>query len=515
MGLKKTILQVIEGLLKNEFDELVKLYLKNEFGYEKIIITDGKDDIGLDIKVFNDNKSRKIQYQLTTQKSKSSTEKAAFNKKVIEDFEKAQNNATEYSYSNKLIYFYSYSLTNKQIRDLEKLADKDYNLDLEFIEANRLAEEIEDIPIIQDYLFSLIGIENNKNITGNNLLYDLISFGKPSEFKYQIIEAFILQLFLKQETIAFEEIKSAIEEKFNLDDKNDYYLKLINSLSTNKIIKKNKESGSFTIIDEAKSDLKKRNNDFLLERGLFRNYVEDILKKYKQEEFIDEYISKLTDLYTNNFDKNIEDISSNKETYQLSTIYGDFSVFIENKLCKTLDHKELAIELLQLCKRNKFIQKISASNVYVNKINDTKIKRYLNIKKKIFIDTSIALHCICYYFRSKSNYNNFYYNTSKKLLELIHKENITIYISERYVWEIANHFRDAFRLIPFSNIIQDHKLGNSKNVFYNFYLNLRNTENYLETFESFINEFGIKENSSKESYNSHIRKLKKTMKFQN
>lgn len=513
MEQKKLIIQIIEGLEKKQFDELIKLYLKNEYGYEKIVITDGKDDIGIDIKVFQDEQTRQIQYQLTTQKSKNSTERSSFQKKVIEDFEKAKINFSEYSYSNKLIYFYSYALTNRQIRELEKLADKDYGIDLDFIDANRISEESEDIPVIQNFLLEIIGVKNSNKVEGNNLLYNLISFGRPSEFKHQIVEAYILKLFLERNDLNIDEIKSKVEEKFKLDDSNDFYVKIINLLLTNKTLIKNKENNSYSISDEGFKELSKRNSDFLLEKGLFNNYVSNILKKYNQEDFVDEYIVKLSELYTANFDKDLADISSNKESYQLSNIYTEFSSFIKLKIDEKYDHKELAIELLQLCLRNKFIQKISASNVYVSKINDKNIQKFLNIRKKIFVDTSIALYSICYYFRPSSTYENFYYNTSKKLVELIRNESINIFISERYIWEIANHFRDAFRLIPFSEIISNQKLGTSKNVFYNFYLHLKNKENYNESFAYFIDEYGIKENATKESFNSHIKSFLSELKI--
>jgi len=510
MSQKKLTIQVIESLEKKEFDELVKLYLKHEFNFKKIIITDGKDDIGLDIKVFDDEKSRKIQYQLTTQKSKTTPEKNGFNKKLTEDLEKAKLNNEEYGYSNKLLFFYSYSLTNKQIRSYEKIADKEYNIDLEIIDANRLSDEIEDIKIMSDYIFEIIGVSKNGNINtsiNENMIYDLISFGRPSEFKQQIIEAFILQMFYIDNHLSLENIKTEIESKFKLSSDNDFYIKIIGTLLTDKKITKNKSDNTYSITEETLKEIREKNNAFLLERGLFKNYVLNILKKYKQEDFVEDYLIKLEELYTNNFDKDLEEISTSKESYLLSNIYSEFSAFIKEKLKNDYDQNEFAINLLQLCHRNKFIQKISASNVYIDKINDRSLQRYLNVTKKIFIDTSIALYSLCYYFKPHSEYNNFQYNTSKKLNDFIVKENITLYISERYIWEISNHFKDAFRLIPFSDIISNQKLGLSKNVFYNFFLYLKNNENYECSFSTFINEFGIKEDSSNESYNSHIKKF--------
>lgn len=152
MSRTKNLIQLIECLEKPEFDELVKTYLKEEYGFERVVNTDGKDDTGIDIKVF-DYLKEKLQFQLTTQKSKTQSEKNAFDKKLREDLEKAKINYREFGFSNKLFFFYSYELTNKVIREIEKLAFKDYGINLELIDANRLAEEAENIIAIQRVLY--------------------------------------------------------------------------------------------------------------------------------------------------------------------------------------------------------------------------------------------------------------------------------------------------------------------------------------------------------------------------
>ena len=68
MGRVKQLIQIINACEKKEFDTIVKSYLKNIYGYERIVVTDGKDDTGIDIKVF-DIGGENNQYQMTVQKS--------------------------------------------------------------------------------------------------------------------------------------------------------------------------------------------------------------------------------------------------------------------------------------------------------------------------------------------------------------------------------------------------------------------------------------------------------------
>ena len=70
MSRKKSLIHMIAACEKTDFDKIVKAYLKEIYSYKHIVQTDGKDDCGLDIKVF-DFSNQKIQYQMTVQKSDS------------------------------------------------------------------------------------------------------------------------------------------------------------------------------------------------------------------------------------------------------------------------------------------------------------------------------------------------------------------------------------------------------------------------------------------------------------
>ena len=77
MSRKKSLIQMIEACEKSDFDKIVKTYLSEIYSYKRIVQTDGKDDCGLDVKVF-DFSNQKIQYQMTVQKSESKKRKRCF-----------------------------------------------------------------------------------------------------------------------------------------------------------------------------------------------------------------------------------------------------------------------------------------------------------------------------------------------------------------------------------------------------------------------------------------------------
>lgn len=509
MSRTKHLISLISSTLKTEFDSIVKIYLKEEYGFEKIVLTDGVNDTGIDIKVFDFNQA-KIQYQLTIQKSSTKSEYASFEKKILDDFRKAKENYLSYDYSNKLIFFYSQTLTNKRIRELTKVAFKEYGIELDLIDANRIAEESENIIEIQRALYSFSGLDkftiedNVFNSSDENLLFDLLSFGKPSEFKVQIIEVFILQTIYFKESINKEELVALCKEKFNIEENTVFYEKLLGSLLTEKRITKSFDKQNYVLTEVEKRKLLLKIDQHNLDEKVFLNEINDILKKHNQEIFLKDYVINLKELYVNNFDSDLRSII-NEGDYDFGII-RELLTFIKGKGNESTVAKKIAKELLEYCIESKFIQKISAGIVYCKSINNDRLQNYLATQKRVFIDTQIAIYSLCYFYKQNSTYNNYFYKSVKSLLEFSQEEDIKLYITERYIWEIQNHIKDAFKILPFTSLPNFTKLGKSNNVLYNFYLVLKQNGELEEGvyFSNFLKEFGFEESSSQNSFNSKI-----------
>jgi hypothetical protein len=511
MSKTKNLVQLLDSTEKSEFDKVVKAYLKAEYDFNKIVFTDGINDTGLDIKVF-DYKGQSLQFQLTTQKSKTKAELNAFEKKLIEDLEKAKENHTNYKYSNKLIFFYSKEFTNLRIRNYEKLAFKNYGIDLELIEANRLAEESENIIEIQRILLQISELDKfnvNESIFDNekeNLVYDLLSFGKPSEFKLQIIEAFILTSLFTKKQLTKDEIIKLCEDKFKVKENSVFYDKLVNRLLTTKQITKSEDKSTLLLSGIELSNLTTKIEQYELDEKVFLRDIKQILEKHSQEILINEYVGQLKQLYINNFNSDLHQIVNHTDDTKLFSVIKEFLQFIESTDAVCESPKILAKELLSYCIESKFIQKIAASKVYCENINNTRLQNYLITQKKIFIDTSIALNALCYFYKPKTSFNNYFYKMSKSLIEFAKKENLELNISERYIWEVQNHVKDSFKILPFSRIENFSKLGSSKNIFYNFYMFLAKNDTLDDdiSFDIFLDNFGFGENFTSKSTNSKI-----------
>jgi len=406
-----------------------------------------------------------------------------------------------------LIFFYSKKLTNDRIREYEKTAFRTYGINLDLIDANRLAQESENIIAIQESLYKINELDKfkvNSNQFENTLFYDLLSFGRPTEFKIQVIESFVLQYFYSHEKLTKEEVKAACEQKFEVKENEIFYERLLNRFLTDKQIVKNKEDQTYLLTINERKLLKRKNDQFNLDKELFLKEILNILVPYEQTIFLEDYIIELKQLYIDNFNTDLKDILSDNTEFHISSIFKPFIKFIEGKIKDKTRANDLAIELLKYCLTNKFIQKLAATKVYSSRIDNNRLQNYINKRKKMFVDTSVGLFSLCYFYKPNTQFDNYFFRATKALLEYAKKEDVKLYISERYIWEIQNHLREAFRLIPFSQIENFGVLGSSRNAFYNFYNYLSSHDEIDDnkSFSDFLKDFGFSEGGGGDSFNA-------------
>lgn len=508
MGRIKQLIQIINGCEKKEFDKIVKSYLKNIYGFERIVVTDGKDDTGIDIKVF-DIGGESIQYQMTIQKSETSQQKSQLKTKIFEDVEKASINAKEYGYSNNLYFFYSYVLTNKTQREYKREALMQYNINLEFIDANQIAEESEEYFALQQTIYNISGFEEFKIKTSQyesksqNLIYDLISFGKTSDIKMELVETYIIQCLYEKGSLSQTEIAELCITKFSSKENTTFYTKLINKIySKDKRLVYSKENKKYSLSEEEKNKLSSLIEQNKLEEQHFFNEVVAILKTYNQEDNLSKYIDLLYDLYINNFSKRIR-LSDDMEKLELNNIF----TYAKNQLKDPQSCKQMILNLLTICDNNKYMQEVCASAIFGSKINIDDLQNYAKEKKFVYIDTTIALHLLCYFYEQDNDYENYYYQLSKQLNDFCRKNSIELHLTNRYMWEITTHIQEAFNLVPFTKLSNFNSLGKSKNVFYNYYCYLFESNIIDYSYEEYLSNFEFRNSSNRTSDNYHNNQL--------
>ena len=490
MSREKNLIQIINACEKHEFDKVVKAYLKEIYGFERIVQTDGKDDCGLDLMVFDWN-AQKIQYQMTIQKSGTDSEKRGLKKKLFEDVDKAINNVNNNGYSNSLYFFYSYVLTNKVKLEYKREA-KSKGIELDIIDAEQIAQESEEYLGLQEAIYNTSGLNDFKlkkslfEDKNRCLVYDLVSFGVSSDIKMELVEAYIFQCLYESENgLTQNQISEKCKERFSSKENQHFYAKLINKLySSEKKLNYEKDTKLYSLNSQVRDDYTKRLNQMRLDEKSFLSSIGEKLKKFGQDACLEDYINHLYNTYIRIFSKRVEKNSEPEYTNKdLEEIFN----YAKKQLQDEKRAKDLVSELISVCASNKYLQKISASTIFSSKVNIDNLQKYANEKKKVFIDTQIAINLICYFYNKNIKYDNYYYILSKSLCEFCRENGIKLYLSERYLWEITSHVIDAINIVPFTKInLND--LGGSRNVFYNYYRFLVDSEASDLSFEDFLKE---------------------------
>jgi len=499
MSQKKSLIHLLGSCEKHEFDRVVKSYLKEVYSYTRVINADGKDDIGLDLKVLDDI-GCKYQYQLTVQKSDNASEKSALKSKIFKDVQKAKENCKD-GYENILYFFYSYPLTNKLIRDCKREALKDYEIRLEIIDANQIAEKAEDLANLKETIYSLSNLsayktssfEENKK---NHLIYDLVSFGKTSEIKLEIVKAYILQELYMHLSLTGEDIEKSCNANFRSSENTVFYKKLLQNLyNIEQKILYDKKSKTYSLTEETRKEISNTNEQVKVEENHFVNQIGTILKEYEIDFLLDDILKLLKEFYIATFDKRIKslDTGDSEDCNVLLSLLTSRGNVPSHKV------KDILMSLFSICDDNKYMQKVCAECVFSSKVNLDDLERYAREKKKVYIDTTIALYLLCYYYQDTDNYKSYYYNLSKGFCHFCKRNKIKLYITNRYLFEISSHIREAFNFVPFSKLQSFSDLGTSRNVLYNFYLHLQRHEQIDYSYEEYLSKFkfGVYDNKTK------------------
>lgn len=505
MSLSSLLLDQLKALKKNEFDKVVKLYLKEVYGYRRIVATDGPNDQGNDLQVFDAHDEKK-QYQVTVQKNKIAN-------KIEEDVQKASYNKKEFDYDNSLYFFYSHPLTNKQKNQFKKQALVDYGIDLTIIDGNQIAEEsAESFSAIASLIFELNGLklEATEEIFGEDsakykMLYDLISFGSPSDIKGNMVKSFILHALYSEGELPKTELLHKINVHFNTTADKTYCDNLLNNLRQENKIFVN-ESGRFKLEQKEKLRLNSVIRGFELSELALVDSIKEILSEYSLSDYTQDVVHEIRSLYESNYMVDIKELSSKSgDINSFQKVSTRFKKFMTKLAGNESDTKSIIEKLIDLGEKNDFLQKTSAGLFFANVVQNERFEQfnylYRSNNVRVFLDTQILLRAICTHFNPQIAYSNPYFRASRDLINFARNHGLRLKTSYEYCLEVAHHISNAIHIIPFTKISKLNSLGESRNVFYTFFMTLRDS-NHIDggtTYEQFLAHFGFTESVNKVS----------------
>ncbi len=530
--LSKVYENTISSLDVAKFSAVVKTFIELYYKLEQaavidIVKTDGTNDGGLDLKFFVNKWQRKLPIQLTVQKTD-------INTKIFQDVVKIKKLALNFGYEPTLLFFCSQNISEKKVNDLTNKARIYYDIDLKIIDAKFIAEVAasEEYVPLKNKIFEQLGIYVTATKLqldeSKKMMYDLISYGSDTaEIKNHIINSFILHTIYTKREINTKDLCVALNKQFNLS--NTISQQIAEKLNDKFVIKSTKKEGKDEEMDFCRQQfsrlvaLKKITNrnenlaltaaeiqrienvkhEFLLQENYFVSQITETLTKYDLQDKYLLFIDEITKYFKAYFRKDFEEISQELD-YSEAEVAGNYAdknlftfIFRQTKDRQTATN--LSNELLELCRKNDFVQRICAGEVFAKFTQPDKLEQYVREQAKvIYLDTQIVLYILCVaYPKEKIVSTNPYYNSAVDFIAYLKKDTSTkVFVHRNYLDEVANHIKEAFSLIPYTKIadVDIRDLGGSANIFFNFYHILLH-DNLLPdgvlSYEDFLLDYGF------------------------
>lgn len=492
-AVRNFLLEAIKGLSKEEFDELVRIFQLSYLHNSEVVIVDGTNDGGCDVKVFQNKREIKKCVQVTVQKQ--------IEFKIKRDLEKVTQMISQYGYSNKFEFYCSISISEDKIEEYKKFAIDEYDIELDIYEAKRLSQL--NCKEIVDYVYSLhsdvILKPEQMNIDrATKTLYDLLANGKDtSDIKNCLVDSVIISILFEKAPIDMIELKEELEKRLgkNLPD----ILHSVNNLKSDQRIIKAPNNPKLLCLSELEQNNVREilASSAIIEKDFCTSFTE-ILAKYEIV-YTQDILDELKNLYKFNYSNDIDDNTKSDDNANLK-IFESFKKYLTNLIEKEENVDSLINEIKDLCSKNSYLNKISASESFLSLYKSNQLEQYLSQKHKdIYLDTPTFVYLLCAYYGVEDNdWDNPFYRSMKSLIKLkdSYSDKISFYITQNYLGEVAGEIKKALLFSQFENYPFFKDMGGTSNTLFNYYEylkkgNLFYDEDDIETFSDFINSLGL------------------------
>ena len=492
-SIRNFILEAIKGLSKEEFDELVRIFQLSYMHNSEAVIVDGANDGGCDIKVFQNKREIKKCIQVTIQKQ--------IEFKIKRDLEKVAQMISQYGYSNKFEFYCTISISEDKIEEYKKYAIDEYDIELDIYEAKRLSQ-LKSKEIV-DYVYSLhddvvVKPEQMDIDKATKTLYDLLANGKDtSDIKNSLVDSVIISIIFEKAPIDMAGLKEELEKRLgkNLPD----ILHSVNNLKSDQRIIKEPSDPKLLCLSESEQHNVQEiiASSAKIEKDFCTSFTE-ILARYEIV-YTQDILDELKKLYKFNYSNDIDDSTKSDDNVSLK-IFESFKKYLTNLIEKKEDIDSLINEIKDLCSKNSYLNKISASESFLSLYKSNLLEQYLSQKHKdIYLDTPTFVYLLCSYYGIEDNdWDNPFYRSMKSLIKLkdSYSDKISIYITQNYLGEVAGEIKKALLFSKFESYPFFKDMGGTSNTLFNYYEYLKKGKLFddgddIETFSDFIYSLGL------------------------
>lgn len=485
----------IEKLSKPNFDELVEKFLKEYYETKELYLCDGPYDGGMDLvyRINGDEQKKNIQI---------SVQQTNIEKKIDEDILKSKRNVMKYGYLSSLDFYTSKVISPQKKRELIRLAEINHQITLKIIDANELAGLASEYRSIRDTIFKFnktaFPEESIKIDNSTKILYDILSMGKDiTSIKNNFIQSLILTHLYSNPDCSVEDIYQSLNSTFyNKFDKSFFESEIGRLKAESKIIDIPKtRPKQFKLTDAVQNKIEEIANNTESQESDLVNSLKCILNKFGLDNETENITTQIIELYKANYEIDENELLKGDITnIRVQKVFQQLISYLKKR--SDIDEStanDITRQLLVQCSKNDFLNKTSVSHLFTSLFKSDKLDSYLsNSERVVYLDTQILLQYICNQHVDIDSDDRLY-NDVKYLIKVVSNSDIPIslYTTLGYIEEVAWHLFNGLKLERFLALDYIRDLGPSKNIFFNYYLELKSIypddfENYTDFIEELL-----------------------------
>lgn len=483
----------ISDLSESNFNELIINFAKEYYETREVHISNGPYDGGIDLVYAKNGKEQKRNIQITVQDK-------GYERKLIEDLQKAQENSVKYSYQKRLDFYISHPITQSKKNKLIRDAEVNYDIDLKIYDAKKLSGLASEFKSIRNTIqkFNRTAFPTDKiNIDKNSkILFDTLTMSKDTtQLKNDFIKSFILFHFFENGESKVSSVIEGLNKVFYDKFPDSFYeneigrLKQENSIQTISEVKPK----TYDLSPEMREKFQKINQTSEIQEAELLSEVDSVLTRFNLQKETENIVNLLVDLYNSNYEADVNETQhvTNGHSQKIHKIFSEIICYIQkNSEFSETQANDIARNLLIVCKKNDYLNKASVSNMFTNLFKSDKLEYYLSqAERKVYLDTQILLQFICNIY-SEEKIDDQLHNAIRVFIDSIENAKVPISLNTTtdYVREVSAHLQNALKLERFLSLDYIQDLGKSKNVFFNYYLALKENGADFEDFNAFIDD---------------------------
>ena len=364
---------------------------------------------------------------------------------------------------------------------LNEIADYKYQIVL----------NIYDIDIIVNYVSSKESVLNGilpriKDADKRNgfskqdkIIYDLFTTGaKVADIKYSFVSSYIQFALYDHEEMSPVELRATVKRSLNNLTAQVYDATIEQEMHDGHIEYPNKK---FKLTATCRQDLDKIVASTSQQEELLHQQLKECLGKYNLDGISSDVLNLIMALYKAYYDGELRPFGSeDKKIERERRLYNN----LLNRLCTTGISQEearlISKEILQVVGESEYLNKTALTGMFTSMFNSDELESYMNTQQRIvLLDTQ------------DTGYDDVAYDAVKILFKELEdaKGYVQLFTTTNYIEEVVNHLYESNSLSRFLSLPYIMDMGPSRNVFFNFYLHLKDDEDMgFDCFDEYLAE---------------------------